>query len=115
MKIGDRDITFRMNLRATKSVAALCPNRDLTRMMELFDRSDMVEFLDTMTEIAIAMSMNKANDKPLTAEEVADLDISDLNQLIAELRSAFVRDKQTNVDTVDVKKNEEKAEQLDSD
>lgn len=107
MVINGRDITFRMNIRATKKIAGMCPNRDLTKIEILFDQEDLVRFLDNLTEIAIAMSMNSANETPLTASEIEELDISDLNLLTQELRANFRRDRGTNVEIQEVKKNEE--------
>lgn len=115
MKFGDREITFIMNIRATKEIAALCPGRDISKIDQLFDREDLVEFLDNLTKIAIAMSRNKQNEKPLTAEDIEELDITEMNELTQELRANFIRDKGTNVSVESIKKNEDEASESSSD
>ena len=108
MEINGKEVTFRMNIRAAKRIAALCPGRDLTKIDTLFAQDDLVKFLENLTEIAIAMSMNSSNDTPLTAEEVEELDITDMNNIAQELRNNFVRDRETVVETTPTKKNEVK-------
>lgn len=110
MLINGKDIHFRFNLRASKRIAALCPGRDLTHVGEIFDRSDFVEFLDNMAELAIAMSLNKENEEPLTREDFEELSFAELNDLVDKLQIQFGIDRQTTVETQPIKKKAVKAE-----
>lgn len=115
MKINGKDITFHLNLRATKDIAVLCPNRDLTQVDKLFERNDTADFIDNITNIAVAMSKNRENEEPLTAEDVEELDILQLNELVTELRNQFRADRGTNVKTQPIKKKGAEGKQSSSD
>lgn len=104
MQINGREVTFRLNIRATKRIANLCPNRDISQIDKLFNDNDFANLIENIEEIAIAMSLNKENKKPLTAEELEDMDISELTVLTDELRTRFGIDRGTNVETKPIKK-----------
>lgn len=111
MLINGKDITFHLNIRASKRIAALCPGRDITHIDEIFNRTDFVEFMDNMVELAVAMSLNKDNEQPLTADDLEELDITELNNLVEELQRQFRADKQTTVETQPIKKKDTGAEE----
>lgn len=115
MLINGKEIHFHFNIRASKRIAALCPGRDLTHIDEIFDRTDFVVFMENMSELAIAMSLNKENKEPLTEEDIDELDIQELNILVDELQKNFREDKATTVETVQIKKKAEEAEAQASD
>lgn len=106
MIINGKDITFRFNIRATKKIAELCPNRDLQQIDKLFDREDLTEFLDVIGQIAIAMSLNHDNKEPLTEEDIEEMDFSDLAELQSELLLQMRRDRGGHVETTAKKKAE---------
>lgn len=115
MQINGKDITFRLNLRATKRIANLCPNRDISQIDKLFNDDDFVQLVENIEEIAIAMSLNKENEQPLTEEDIEDLDVTELSALTDELRDQFRADRGTNVETTPIKKKGAKASGSSSD
>lgn len=115
MNINGKDITFHLNLRATRDIAVLCPGRDLTQVDKLFASNDMADMIDNIVEIAVAMSKNKANEEPLTAEDVEEMDLTELNALMDEIQKQFNADRGTNVETQPIKKKAEKANGSSSD
>lgn len=115
MQINGKEITFRLNIRATKRIANLCPNRDISQVDKLFNDSDYFNLIENIEEIAIAMSLNKENEQPLTAEEIEEMDITELSKLTDHLKAQFGRDRGTNVETTPIKKKDEKASESSSD
>ncbi len=115
MKINGKDIKFHLNIRATKRIAALCPNRDIQQIDKLFDREDLVEFLDVIAEIAVAMSLNSDNPEPLTADDIEELDFNELSELQNEMIAQFITDRGGHVQTEAIKKKAEEGKQSSSD
>lgn len=117
MEIYGKKIGMRLTVGATAKIAARCPDGDLRRIGELFDRP-FAENMDFIADFIVALNEGYVSQKKfesescdrLGREEVLSLGIQDFNRLQEEAMRAFGDGQKSEVETVAKKNNGEEDE-----
>lgn len=116
MIIHGRECGFRFTIRASIEVAELCPDKDLSRMGELFEgksygdmamqTAKLAAILSKANEEAVAYDGSREPAKPLTEDEMLTLTQEEFQAVQAEVLKAYGADTARTVEVEPSKKNE---------
>ena len=108
MFIFGREVGLAVTVGASIKLARLCPDNDLTKIDSLL-KGGLTDTLENVMKMAVIMSeayeLKQAHilpdyePNPLTEEELEALDMSELGELMAEVRSAMARDGAQQINT----------------
>lgn len=117
MKINGREIKFLRTVKATADVSNLCPDKDLSRLPELFsgDFSKSVEtgakiihFLNEGYEMNRHFADRSYKPQPLEVDEILYLDNDTYQLLMESAMSGLNNGAETSIEIEEPKKKEEK-------
>lgn len=116
MIIHGRECGFRFTIGASIAIAELCPEKDLSRMGELFEgksygdvavqTAKLAAILSKANEAAVAYDGSRQQERPLSEEEIMTLTQEEFQAVQAEVLKAYGADTARTVEVEPSKKNE---------
>jgi hypothetical protein len=94
MEINGKEVRFKATIKAVLEIAEICPDGDVNKIGELFDKMD-ASTLKAAIKVITALSNGT-----LTEDEIMEFDVADLQDILNTAMASFKADQEPTVKVI---------------